>query len=191
LVARFVGLLTLLASEAGCGRGCGAVLRSWVGGREPERSGTAAAAGIGRADCPDGLARCEQGVVSVSRLATIPVPCHGPPAACTCPWERAASCPGACAADSVEVVMEKDRAAAQLCAPAVAAPPYVLQSPAAVAGAPPCQEGSRFECSAGSIVECASGSFVGRCLKGCERDGASADDDRVDRVAAFAILCSR
>src|SRR5580658_3030502 len=69
-------------------------------------------------DCPDGLARCEEGTVSVSRLATLSTPpCRGPASACSCPWEAVAACPDGCVADGVELVVERAHAASQLCAP--------------------------------------------------------------------------
>jgi hypothetical protein len=148
---------------------------------------------LGAVDCPDGLARCEEGVISVSRLATIPSPCHGPPEACRCPWDHAADCPGACAADGVEVVVDRD-AAAQLCAPPTpwtGAAPFVVPSSAPLPSPTPCEEGDRFECLGALVVECASNSIAGTCVRGCQRDGGALDDDRVSRVAAFAILCSR
>ena len=122
-------------------------------------------------DCPDGLARCEDGTVSASRLATLRVPCVGPASACTCPWEAVAACPDGCAADGVEVVIERDRAAGQLCAPgrdagALAASPLppadagVLPAsplPTVDAGETVCEEGDRYRCAGGRVVECAVG----------------------------------
>jgi hypothetical protein len=181
--------MALALATGGCDRGCGALIGRVTekGGLGPTGPGNGLA--LGGFDCPDGLARCEEGVISVSRLATIPSPCHGPPEACRCPWDRAVDCPGACAADGVEVVIERD-AAAQLCAPK-GGPAFVLPSLTPLPSGAPCEEGNRFECSGSSVVECASNAIAGTCLRGCERDGGAVDDDRVDRVAAFAILCSR
>jgi hypothetical protein len=144
-------------------------------------------------DCPDGLARCEEGTVSVSRLATLPMPCSGPASACSCPWEVLGDCPGGCAADGMEIVVERARAVAQLCAPGgdsslPAAPP---PPPAPDAGDVLCEEGQRYLCAGGGVVECASRKAVGRCVRGCFAEGTSIDDDGVNREAAFAILCSR
>ena len=151
-------------------------------------------------DCPDGLARCEEGTVSVSRLAMVPVPCRGSASTCSCPWEALGDCPRGCAADSVEIVVERARAIAQLCAPGVdagilAAPP----GPAPDGGDVLCEEGQRYLCAGGRVVDCASGGAVGgavggaigRCVRGCFAEGTSIDDDGVSREAAFAILCSR
>jgi hypothetical protein len=188
LTAR-VAIASLAFALAGCDRGCGALI-----GHLAERRGVGPTA-LGKSlplqglDCPDGLARCEEGAVSVSRLATIPAPCQGPPEACRCPWDHATDCPGPCAADGVEVVVERD-AAAQLCSPQ-GGWPFVLPSQVPRTSPVPCEEGDRYECSGSAVIECVSNTIVGTCLRGCQRDGAAVDDDRVSRVAAFAILCSR
>jgi len=176
-----------IALVTACDRGCAAVLGHAARGHGLGSLGKdLPVSGI---DCPDGLARCEEGVISVSRLATVPTPCGGPPESCRCPWDRAADCAGPCAADGVEVIIERD-AAAQLCAPSGAAA-FAVPSPVPIPSPAPCEEGDRYECAGGVVVECASNSIAGHCLRGCRRDGAAVDDDRVSRVAAFAILCSR
>jgi len=173
---------------AACDRGCSAVL----GGHAAEGRGLGSLGKdlpISGIDCPDGLARCEEGVISVSRLAAVPTPCFGPPESCRCPWERVTDCAGPCAADGVEVVIERD-AAAQLCAPNGAAA-FAVPALVPVPSPAPCEEGDRYECTDAAVIECTSNSIAGHCLRGCRRDGAAVDDDRVSRVAAFAILCSR
>jgi hypothetical protein len=141
-------------------------------------------------DCPDGLARCEAGVVSASRLGTIHLPCNAPPPRCTCPWEVIARCAYGCAAEGVELVVDRSQAGTQLCVPAPDAGAFARPTlPAAAAS--PCEEGQRYTCRAGLTVECASGTTVGLCTNGCAAEGAAIDDDRVSREAAFAILCSR
>lgn len=174
----------------GCDRGCG----GWGGDR-----GSAAISPLGAgalplnaADCPDGLARCADGVVAASRLATLPMPCHGPPGACTCPWEWAAECPAACVVDGVELVVERVRAASQLCAPRLDAGPFAIPAsiPLAVSDSP-CDEGDRYRCSGGRVIECSTALEVGLCVRGCFADETSIDDDAVSREAAFAMLCSR
>ncbi len=165
-------------------------MRSWVLGKragEPSPSGLPA---LNALDCSDGLARCEAGVVSVSRLATIPLSCSLPPPACSCPWERVADCDGRCAVDDLEVVIDRSHASTQLCAPGPDAGIFARATPA-VRATITCEEGQRYVCNAGSTVECASGSVVGFCTDGCYVDGASIDDDGVSREAAFALLCSR
>lgn len=69
-------------------------------------------------DCSDGLARCEDGRVWVSRLATLPATCDGASAPCVCPWDSIAACLGGCAAEGAVAVMERAKAAVQMCAPA-------------------------------------------------------------------------
>jgi hypothetical protein len=145
-------------------------------------------------DCPDGLAHCENGMVSVSRLAILPMPCHGPPSACTCPWEVADECASGCAADGVELTVERARDTIQLCAPGPDAGAYA--APLEAPPSPPvsqalCDEGERYRCADGRIIECASSLAIGRCVKGCFAEGTSIGDDAVSREAAFAILCSR
>jgi hypothetical protein len=139
-------------------------------------------------DCSDGLARCEAGVVSVSRLATIPLPCSGPE--CGCPWERLADCEHGCAADGVEVAIDRTQAGTQLCAPAPDAGAFA-RTTLPVRATVPCEEGQRYVCSAGLTIECASGTAFALCIRGCCAERASVDDDGVSREAAFAILCSR
>jgi hypothetical protein len=180
-----------LAALAGCDRGChGTRLRDLRGG-----VGSALSSGalpLNTADCPDGLARCSAGVVSVSRLATLRLPCQGPPGACSCPWDWAAECTSACVADDVELVVERAQADRQLCAPAADAGLFVVPAPApAPSPGELCDEGQRYLCAGGQVVDCASGRVVGLCVRGCFAEGTSIDDDAVSREAAFAILCSR
>jgi hypothetical protein len=93
----------------------------------------------------------------------------------------------------VEIVVERPRAVAQLCA--LGADSGLLAAPpppqAADAGDVLCEEGQRYQCAGGRVVECASRRAVGRCVRGCFAEGTSIDDDGVNREAAFAILCSR
>ena len=143
-------MLLLAAALCGCERGCA---RTWaerrgVGEKAAFRNGL----GPPRAtDCPDGLARCTGGVVETSRLAAIPEPCQGPPESCACPWERAGECGGACVAEGAEIVVDRARALAQLCAPGpgggdLARP---ISQPA------DCDEDTRYRCSGGAVVSCA------------------------------------
>jgi hypothetical protein len=178
----------LCAALASCDRGCEGLVARGLG------ASPSATAALPRpvVDCPDGLARCEEGTVSVSRLATLPMPCQGPAIACSCPWEAVAeACPGGCAADGVEVVAPRALAAAQLCAPGRDASVFAFLSLLPDAGEAVCDEGARYLCAGGRVVECASRSVVGQCVRACFADGTSIDDDGVSREAAFAILCSR
>ena len=194
-------LAALSGALAACDHGCG-WLGGVVGGATPGATGSLPAPAV---DCPDGLARCEDGTVSASHLATLRVPCVGPASACTCPWEAVAACPDGCAAEGVEVVIERDLAAGQLCAPGrdaglLAAPPLRAADAGVLAASPlpgvdggetVCEEGDRYRCAGGRVVECASAATAGFCVRGCFAEGMSIDDDGVSREAAFAILCSR
>ena len=177
--------MLLVGALVGCGRSCShspADDGDWKGRLRPLP--------LNAADCPDGLAKCEQGVVYASRLATIPQPCGTPAAPCACPWDRLAECPHGCVADGVELVVEREPAKAQLCAPTRDNGPLVRPPPPGAAP-PPCEEGERYRCATGLVVECVSGLAVGQCLRGCFAEGAAVDDDGVSREAAFAMLCSR
>jgi hypothetical protein len=143
--------------------------------------------------------------VTVSRLTTLPVPCQGPASACACPWEIEGECAYGCAADGVELVVDRPKALAQLCAPGpdsgvfalVPAPtasgvvPSSVGSATAADGPDACDEGERYRCVGGHIVDCASGSIAARCTRGCFAEATSIDDDDVKREVAFAMLCSR
>ena len=179
---------TLCFALGACERGC-----RGVGERGMGFSPSVTAVLPGPAmDCPDGLARCEDGTVSVSRLATVAMPCRGPASACSCPWESLEDCPGRCAADGVEIVVERARAVGQLCAPGADAGILVVPpGPAPDANDVLCEEGQRYLCAGGRVVDCASSEPVGRCVRGCFAEGTSIGDDGVNREAAFAILCSR
>jgi hypothetical protein len=189
--------LALALALGGCERGCA---REWLAERGLGAPGPSSPGPMPlyAVDCPDGLAQCDEGAVSASRLATVPMPCRGPANDCTCPWEPAGACASGCVAEGVEVVVEKGLAARQLCASGRDAGVFALPMSSAVGagGATPnadaaCDEGDRYRCSGGHVVECATSMVVARCLRGCFAEGTSIDDDAVSREAAFAILCSR
>ena len=187
---RLGGLLLLACASGGCERGCA---RDWLdenGGR-PGAPSPRGSLPLDAVDCPDGLARCESGVVSASRMATVPARCHGPPSVCECPWDPVATCDAGCTAEGVEVVVERGRARPQLCAPVAGTAPFAVPRQPPAAAAAPCDEGERYECRGAAVIECASNTVVATCLRGCDEDGGAIDDDGVNRVAAFAILCSR
>jgi hypothetical protein len=145
-------------------------------------------------DCPDGLARCVEGSVEASRLAVLPQPCHGAESVCTCPWDLVAWCRQGCAADGLEVVMERARAGRQLCAPDLDA--GTARSTAMTRHVGPCDEGQLYLCTAGLVIDCAAHAVVASCVRGCFAEGATIDErmterSSVPREAAFAILCSR
>jgi hypothetical protein len=196
--------MAFVLALAGCDRGCA---RAWLaerglGGPAPNTPGPMP---LNAVDCPDGIARCEGGDVSASRLATVPMPCRGSAADCACPWDLVGACPSGCVAEGAEVVVERGSAVAQLCAPVPGARPFAMASgppPASAAAgsvvidgaAGPeagCDEGDRYRCTGGRVTECVSGQIVATCLRGCFAEGSSIDDDAVSREGAFAILCSR
>ena len=157
---------------------------------EKAAPGGAGSPAMNAIDCPDGLARCSGGVVQVSKLASIPLPCTGPVEHCTCPWERAMECNAGCVADDVEVVLDVTRAGRQLCAPPRDAAPTVRALPTPSPAA--CEEEQLYRCVGGGVVACAENALVATCVRGCVTEGAALDRDvAVSREAAFAILCSR
>jgi hypothetical protein len=96
-------------------------------------------------------------------------------------------------------VIDRARAATQLCAPARDGGALVraMHAPAA-----PCDEGQLYRCSLGTIVDCHATATIASCLRGCVVDGASIETSEpvplvggapappVEREDAFAILCS-
>jgi hypothetical protein len=201
--SRSAGLMAFVLALAGCDRGCA---RSWLadhglGGPAPNAPGSMP---LNAVDCPDGIARCEGGDVSASRLATLPMPCRGSANDCACPWDLIGECPSGCAAEGAEIVLERGSAVGQLCAPIPGARPFAMARPlpppaasgsVVIDGAAGleanCDEGDRYRCAGGRVVECASGQVVAACLRGCFVEGSSVDDDAVSREGASAILCSR
>ena len=214
----FLALVALALALSGCERGC---LSRWLedhgagtapGPRTPGRgaapSGDPAGITLAAVDCPDGMARCGQGIVQVSRAYHYPEPCTGSPEQCTCPWERLGDCPHGCAAEGLEVDVPRERAMTQLCAP----PPASSDPAAASVGdarahvdafsAPPppdavataCDVG--YVCDKGIVVACGPPArAVAACTAGCARDGQGIDvDDESEPVppaAAVAVLCRR
>ena len=148
------------------------------------------AGALNAVDCPDGLARCTEGVVESSRLARIPQPCRGTPEQCSCPWERLAECHRGCVVDGLEVVVEREKAGAQLCAPEADA--GAMARTLAVTSPSRCDEEEAYRCAGGAVVSCSESAVVAICTRGCSVEGASVDREQpVSREAAFAILCSR
>ena len=187
---RLVLLGAALALLGGCERGCA---RSWfarhgVGSEgSPQQPGSAL---INAVDCPDGLARCSAGTVEVSLLSMIPQPCRGTPEECACRWEAVGDCARDCVVERLEVVVAREKAPRQLCAP----PPGTTFVTAAPPDQEPrgCDEGHVYRCAGGLVTACRDNAVIARCLQGCEAEGASVDDDvPVSREGAFAILCSR
>jgi hypothetical protein len=184
---RLGGSLLLALALGGCERGCA---RSWFEQHGVSEQGIAppGAPMINAIDCTDGLARCVEGVVEVSRVATIPQPCNGKSGPCECPWERAGDCDLGCVADGATLVVDREKALAQLCAARPDAGPRVR--PALQAAE--CDEDVLYRCAGGAVVSCEQHSVVALCERGCATEGGDIGIDvHVDRVGAFAILCSR
>jgi hypothetical protein len=186
---RLGGLAALsLVSSSGCERGCA---RGWQQqlrgdpreGRIPSLEGT---------DCPDGLARCDEGTVRVSRLAVLPPHCTAPDGPCRCPWDAVAACHTGCVAEGVELVVESASASAQLCAPDHDSGALLTTAAPTAGPVPSCDEGDAFRCVAGDIVACSERRILARCARGCYLEGATLDSEpSLQREAVYALLCSR
>jgi hypothetical protein len=197
-----MGVGALLALVSGCERGCAwgwlrehRAVTGWGEGR-PGESRSPGPLAMNVVDCPDGLARCSDGRVEVSRLGSIPRPCRGPESVCGCPWAYVAECDRGCVADGLEVVMDPARAPVQLCAPDVDALTAAREEgERAAPGLVGCDEGQLYRCSGDAIVDCTRHTVVASCVRGCSDESASVEDGieghLVTREAAFAILCSR
>jgi hypothetical protein len=174
---------------SGCERGCA---RRWLAERGvgDDPAHPSGAPSLSAIDCPDGLARCREGLVEVSLLATIAQPCHGSPEHCQCPWEEVSTCRRGCVADGVEVVLGRETAGVQLCW--TTPPPVVAEPPPPDAVATGCDEGDVYRCVRGLVVACHDNAVAARCIRGCAVEGTALGDEvPIPREAAFAILCSR
>jgi hypothetical protein len=143
-------------------------------------------------DCPDGLARCVDGVIEVSRLATIALPCNAPADKCQCPWDRIGNCDHGCVVDDLDLVMPRTRAFAQLCAPAaadvIARPPAQgIALPSGVCG------GELYRCVGGTIVVCNDGPgdpiALATCVRGCAEEASALDEEGLTKDQVAALLC--
>ncbi len=202
---RALGLLFLALAgfSSGCERGC---LRGKVEQAIDRKHGIAAP--LAQVDCPDGLARCVEGVVQSSRAYSYSVPCSASPEACTCPWSEVTACARGCAAESVVLPVPAAVAADQLCAPAGAValpaappllapttpPPPTSSSSAAIPWTAPSDpstcEGERFRCTGGRIVGCEPAAHdLARCLFGCAVDDATVEEEQITDRQATDVLC--
>ena len=120
-------------------------------------------------DCPDGLARCVDGQLQKSKLATVP-------GTAACPWVAAGECPGDC----VEGIMIAEQHAAQLCRTEAGA--WRLERSAAG------ECDGRWQCNAAQVIDCPSKQIVAVCTQGCAM--AELEDD-VSEGDAFTVLCRR
>jgi hypothetical protein len=170
-------VIVVAVTFAGCERGC---LTSWLGDHGVGGAGPRGASDAGRldltgTDCSDGLARCVDRRIEVSRLAHLPSRCSGSPlpepvkgGGCECPWESVGTCATSCVVDGVEVVADADAAAVQLCRPELpVARPYGAADPP-LAGV--CTE-EGITCRDGVVRGCdapgAPPRALGKCLEGC------------------------
>jgi hypothetical protein len=185
-VAAFAALLLV----AGCDKGCAARVDE-MGNSRTDPNGTGKGSlPLRGVDCPDGLSRCAGQAVQASRLYTYELPCKGTAEQCTCPWDNVAGCERGCVAENVELVMKKDRAALQLCAPGAG---DVLTGPPPkdlVFAAMLCDSAS-YRCSQGVVVKCGEGEplALAACVRGCADEDTVVGDDEATRDQAFAILC--
>lgn len=125
---------------------------------------------MGSIDCPDGLARCIDGRLEKSKLATV-----GPGS--VCPWAPMGDCPGEC----VEGVLVEEPHAAQLCRIEAGA----WRESRSPAGADACHD-ARFECAGSQVIDCDTKQVVAVCTHGC---GVSALDDELSEADAVNVLC--
>lgn len=187
-VSRLV-LVTAGLVLGGCDRGC-----LPISGRATPDAGEVALMGT---DCSDGLVRCVEDRVEVSRLAHLPHPCGSlteARGACACPWDTVARCPNGCAAQGLVAVGDADAGARQLCRPSSSVMRPLLPGDPAASSPRICGEAS-VACRDDVVRVCdepgRAERLVAVCLHGCEPGigidhGESAIDDGV-----AAILCRR
>jgi len=192
-MAAWVLVLTL----SGCERGC---LSTWLrdhgfGGEVPRPP---TAGDYKEAPCPDGMARCRDGAVYVSRAYSPPAQCS--PEGCRCPWDKLSACARGCVAEGLEIEMPRESAEKQLCAPD---PGRVFAHGTPPGYAPPPQpadpevlesfcEVERYHCARGVVHRCDSGQAkpVAVCEVGCIQGEALIVED-ISVEAATALLCVR
>jgi hypothetical protein len=185
------GLLLLSFALAGCERGC---IWKWLGDHKmgDQQSPIRGSLVPQEVDCPDGLARCDKGVIQVSRTFRHPDPCQGSVEQCSCPWVRLGACVAGCAADGVMTEMAADRALSQLCVPQGAA--SFATGPRAdvpAASGASCDEEAFYSCVESAVVACHPLRSVAVCSYGCMSEGATLDVENLTTQAAVAILCAR
>lgn len=181
-------VLVLALGAGGCERGCAGR------GRATRDAGGFDLAGT---DCSDGLVRCVEDRVEVSRLAHLPHPCGSITegrAACVCPWDTVGRCPNGCAAPGLVAVGGADAGVRQLCRPdAIVARPVLPTDPAAatprICGEPSvaCRDGVVRVCEEPGRPE----RLVAVCLLGCEAGIAVDHGETVIDDGVAAILCRR
>ena len=122
-------------------------------------------------DCSDGLARCVDNRVEVSRLAHLPHPCGGTAegrGACACPWDFVATCETGCAASGLVAAAGPDVAIRQLCRPDA----NIVRPSFPGDAAPRICAGPGLMCADGAVRVCDQAGrperVLGICLHGCE-----------------------
>ncbi len=196
--AHILGCCIAALAMLGCDRGC---LRR-VTGRDVPEPDPAGLTGLSGSDCSDGLARCADGRVEVSRAAHLPYPCGKPGESnrsCTCPWDAVERCRNGCALEGSSILAERDASTAlgQLCKPdEVVARPLTAADPQANGVC--ADEG--WTCRDGLVRACSGAGLPVRplaiCIHGCAAvslaEGESppvVEGKTVDGPAA--ILCRR
>jgi hypothetical protein len=138
---------------------------------------------LGAVDCPDGLARCEAGEVSISQLTRVP-----PSAAC--PFRHIGRCATSCVLEDATVTLPAKAAMIQLCADAL------TDNHTAVATGPvppegECEEGS-YQCTRRTVYGCdpqRGWSPRADCPRACVVDTGTLNADTL--AAAAHVLCNR
>jgi hypothetical protein len=204
-----VGVTLVTAPMAvGCKRGWLAEVLEEVGlTRSPSaQDETGRALPILGTDCPDGLARCYEGTVEVSRLARLGPGCEDSKGGCNCPWDVVGTCGGqGCVAEGVTLALPASLARSQLCSQggAQGMPPILpMPSPGPGPGEPDVEisacEDLEFVCRKGVVLACGAGEgsterrprILSRCALGCSEEGGSLLEPMKDEQA-LAILCLR
>ncbi len=140
-------------------------------------------------DCPAGLTRCVDGVITVAQAFRHPEPCKGSPEQCTCPWQVIGRCEVGCVADGVSTPIPLALARAQLCATLPGAPPLALPPRIGTVASGCGDEGYR--CSGTTVWDCRTKQAVATCARGCAEEEGQLDDPSANEQAAVGILCSR
>jgi hypothetical protein len=198
-VASVVASVVAVLGLAGCERGC---LARTLSDRRTDAPDAAATFDLGGTDCSDGLARCVDGRIEVSRAAHLPHPCAPSGASpedrrrlCECPWDLAGRCASGCAVDGVEVVATADVAATQLCAALEPIARPMTPADPRVDGVCASEE---VRCESGVVRVCDAPGRpvrpVAVCLDGCEPAigwPEGVPGERATGAGAGAILCRR
>jgi len=192
VVRGLLACILFVVALVGCERGC---LATKTSSTSSTRSGSAS--DLSGTDCSDGMVRCVQGRIEVSRLAHLPHPCGDPNAlekrgACTCPWDVIGQCSSGCAEDALEVLATADAGAAKVCrADGPVARPILPGDPFE----PSVCSFEGVQCADGIIRHCDGAGRPSRaialCFSGCDPavgidHGAPANPDGVSM-----ILCRR